>query len=290
MAPFVTDAAVTETEGQSFSEVAPAEKRKVFTYSKLDNRNISKNTSSVNDNNSSNIQSENQKGPSDIQKENQGVSENNQLENQSLSSNAQSSGSQDNTTGTSNEQDSAKDNLEVIDAAAEHLDLAIAGPSNSNAEARPQNSPVAGLSESLEPITDSGIQDPTIGFDSECEDYIMSLLTNGSDGLAIGELPEPIPELGDIEELGLFSEINNQPSLNNEAEAMQIAEPATNDEANVIHPVGEEKDKSRKKNESVVINEAQSSTNVEKGESALVSSKIATDDESSQEPFDNVSL
>ncbi|XP_063362383.1 uncharacterized protein LOC134651237 isoform X2 [Cydia amplana] len=66
-------------------------------------------------------------------------------------------------------------------------------------------------------VFDSGIQDPTTGLDTECDDYIMSLLNNEN----LPDLPGPI-ELGDIDlQFAMFNELNNQ--IN---EANQV-EPAT---------------------------------------------------------------
>ncbi|XP_061703895.1 uncharacterized protein LOC133515380 [Cydia pomonella] len=67
-------------------------------------------------------------------------------------------------------------------------------------------------------IFDSGIQDATIGLETECDDYIMSLLNNEQ----LPDLPGPI-ELGDIDlQFAMFNELNNQ--IN---EANQSVEPAT---------------------------------------------------------------
>ncbi|XP_063384989.1 uncharacterized protein LOC134671147 [Cydia fagiglandana] len=67
-------------------------------------------------------------------------------------------------------------------------------------------------------IFDSGIQDPTTGLDTECDDYIMSLLNNEN----LPDLPGPI-ELGDIDlQFAMFNELNNQINEANQVEATPV--------------------------------------------------------------------
>ncbi|XP_063620991.1 uncharacterized protein LOC134793359 [Cydia splendana] len=132
-------------------------------------------------------------------------------------------------------------------------------------------------------VFDSGIQDPTTGLDTECDDYIMSLLNNEN----LPDLPGPI-ELGDIDlQFAMFNELNNQINEANQVEPATTVKDVTVELATTVKEVAVEPATPVKEDPPIEATPQKKKGKSKKGRASAAEAPppepVPMDDESSQE-------
>ncbi|XP_063534231.1 uncharacterized protein LOC134744376 [Cydia strobilella] len=132
-------------------------------------------------------------------------------------------------------------------------------------------------------VFDSGIQDPTTGLDTECDDYIMSLLNNEQ----LPDLPGPI-ELGDIDlQFSMLHELNNQINEANQVEPATPVKDVTVELATSVKEVTVEPATPVKEDPPIEATPQKKKSKSKKGRASAAEAPppepVPMDDESSQE-------